>query len=140
MNTDNNTITRTLVPEDQRLDTTARLFDHHFPLAIEPTIYAFADRLSEGYRGGYWLFYTLSSGGFYMAPESDTPFQVTCDNGYEGELSADAFGITVCLYAYSHLSFHRDIWLSELCANHYHWLRECMLEHPEARVILAAVD
>ena len=64
-----------------------------------------ASRLSEDYGGGYWLFYTLDNGGFYMAPDSDGKFQVISPNGWEGFMSADAFGITVCLFAYSNLSF-----------------------------------
>ena len=40
-----------------------------------------------------------------MAPNEDRIFHVKCQNMYEGDLSADALGITSCLYAYSHLSF-----------------------------------
>ena len=35
-----------------------------------------------------------------MAPRSDTPFQVSCENGFEGELSGDALGdrrLPLCL-------------------------------------------
>jgi len=48
---------------------------------------------------GYWEMYVLSNGGFYMAPVLDGLYQVSCMNGYEGSLSADGLGITVCLYA-----------------------------------------
>jgi hypothetical protein len=95
--------------------------------------------MAEDYRGGYWDFYTLSNGGFYMAPSSDDRFHVTCDNQFEGDLSADALGITSCLYAYSHLSFSGGSFARE-CARHYHLLREYMLEHREVRKILAATD
>lgn len=64
-----------------------------------------------------------------MAPESDTPFQVSCMNGYEGTLSADALGITVCMYAYSQWSFSDIPELAEACAGQYHLLREYMFEH-----------
>ncbi len=73
-----------------------------------------------------------------MAPDTDVIFSVSSDNGYEGTMSADALGITACLYAYSHLSF--DPKLTEICAEHYHLLREFMLDHDEARSILAAID
>lgn len=82
--------------------------------------------------------FELTNGGFYMAPESDTPFHVTCMNSYEGTLSADAFGITVCLYAYSNLSFSPE--LSDVCAEQFHLLREYMFEHPECQAILSAID
>lgn len=54
-------------------------------------------------------------------------------------MSADALGITVCLYAYSHLSFGDDEF-SEICARQYHLLRDYVFNHPEARSILAAID
>ncbi len=103
----NNTqiITRQLVAEDQRTTVTADLFGVYFPLQLEPFVFSMASLLSEDYGGGYWVFYTLDNGGFYMAPDSDGQFQVISENGWEGFMSADAFGITVCLYAYSNLSF-----------------------------------
>ena len=63
-----------------------------------------------------------------------------CENGFEGTLSADAIGITACLYAYSHLSFTDSPDFAEKCAQQYHLLREFMLEHPEAKAILKAID
>ena len=66
-----NTITRQLVADDQRTNVTADLFGVYFPLQLEPFIFSMASRLSEDYGGGYWQFYTLDNGGFYMAPDSD---------------------------------------------------------------------
>ncbi len=73
-----------------------------------------------------------------MAPDTDNIFNICCDNGFEGTMSADDFGITACLYAYSHLSF--DPKLTEICARHYHLLRKFMLDHAEVRNILSATD
>ena len=75
MNTQNQ-LTRKLVPQNQRLAITEKLFGVHFPLALEPVIYTFTDKLAKDYLGGYWEFYTLSNGGFYMAPASDSTFHV----------------------------------------------------------------
>ncbi|MGJ0484802.1 MAG: antirestriction protein [Methylomicrobium sp.] len=133
-------ITRKVVPEHQRIHHTTDLFGLDFPLHVEPLIYNLTDHLAEAYKGGYWEFYALSNGGFYMALLSNTPFQVSCENGFGGELSADALGITVCLYAYSQLSFGAESRLATTCARQYHWLRDYMLEHPEARAILRAID
>ena len=132
-------VTRELVPEDQRLAITETLFGIHFPLQLEPVIYGITERMAEDYNGGYWDFYTLSNGGFYMALAEDKIFHVTCDNMFEGDLSADALGITACLYAYSHLSFSGGSFARE-CARQYHLLREYMFEHPEVRAILGATD
>ena len=134
------TITRQQVADKLRSKHTADLFGIRFPLNIEPAIYSIAGNIAAEYDGAYWEFYTLSNGGFYMAPSSDQHYQVSCDNGYEGKLSADAMGITACLYAYSHLSFSGNQAFAEICANHYHWLRAYMLEHKEASKILGAID
>jgi hypothetical protein len=132
-------VTRELVPESQRLAITEKLFGIHFPLRLEPVIYDITTRMAEDYDGGYWDFFTLSNGGFYMAPAEDRVYHVTCDNMFEGDLSADALGITACLYAYSNLSF-ADGRLARVCACHYHRLREYAMDHPEVRVILGATD
>jgi hypothetical protein len=74
-----------------------------------------------------------------MAPDTDEPFDVSCDNGFEGRMSPCAFGIAVCLYAFSHLSFAGDR-LAEICSTQFHLLREYALDHREAGAILAAID
>ena len=129
------TVLRTKVANHLRIQHTHDLFGINFPLSLEPLVYTFAGNLAEEYNGGYWEFYTLSNGGFYMAPDSDKQFKVCCENGYEGILSADSLGIVVCLYAYSHLSFTDEVFI-----NHYHWLREYMLDHNDAEDILRAID
>ena len=133
------TITCQQVADDQRINITADLFGVYFPLRLEPFVYAMTSKLSDDYGGGYWQFYALSNGGFYMAPDGDGRFQVVSENGFECFMSADALGITVCLYAYSHLSFGDDEF-SEICARQYHLLRDYVFNHPEARSILAAID
>lgn len=133
------TIQRKQIPVHKRVQHTADLFGLSFPMRLEPTVYHFASLLSEDYNGGYWEFYTLSNRGFYMVPQSETLYAVCCPNGYENQLSADVFGIIVCLYAYSNLSF-ADCPFAESCAHHYHRLRDFAMEHAEAGVILAAID
>ena len=150
-NTDDFTpITRQRIAD--RMDATHTLFGLHFPLRLEPTVFDMASMLSEQYQGGLWEFYALGNRGFYMAPcstphgqkpdlsvTSENGFAVTSENGFEGHMSGDALGITACLYAYSHLSFTQNS-LGELCAKHYHWLREYALDHSEAQAIFAAID
>jgi hypothetical protein len=133
-------VTRKLIPEDQRLSHTAKLFGAHFPMVIEPVVYGITGRMAEDYHGGYWHFYSLDNGGFYMAPDGDKVYQISCDNYFVGQLSPDALGITACLYAYSHCSFSKDKVFGRLMANHYHWLRAYMFEHPEVASILRAID
>ena len=54
-------------------------------------------------------------------------------------MSADALGVTACLFAFSYLSFGSGD-LAARCAEHYHLLREFALDHAELRAILAACD
>ena len=137
--TTQSTITRLRIPDGQRINHTATLFGAHFPFNLEPFVYGVTSKMVRDYHGGYWEFYTLSNGGFYMAPNTAKIFAVTCENGFEGTLSADALGITACLYAYSHLSFGEGEF-AETCAQQYHWLREYMFGHAEAWAILSAID
>ena len=51
--TDSPSITRQLVPEDQRLAVTAELFGVHFPLRMEPVVYEITERMAPAYQGGY---------------------------------------------------------------------------------------
>jgi hypothetical protein len=71
--------------------------------------------------------------------DSERGFEVSCENGFEGTLSADALGITACLYAFSHVSFGEGAF-AETCAEQYHLLREYTMDHPEVGAILAAID
>lgn len=133
-------VTRELVPDAQRSDYVGQLFGVHFSMRLEPVIYDITSSMATEYKGGYWEFYRLSNGGFYMAPDTEDSFKVACQNYYQGVLSADALGIVACLYAYSHLSFTPNEALGRMYARHYHLLREYMFEHPEVKEILGAID
>jgi hypothetical protein len=69
--------------ETERLNYTASHFGDNFPFRIEPFIYSMARNLSRDYQGGYWHMNELSNGGLFMFPASDTPFHVTCMNGFD---------------------------------------------------------
>ena len=133
------TIHRIQLNENERIDFPASIFGIHF-LRVESFIYNMAGSLSREYAGGYWEMYKLSNGGFYMAPDENTPFRVECMNGYSGILSADAFSLVCCLYSYSNLSFSSDPEFAETCAEHYHMLRDFALDHSEVKGIMAAID
>ena len=128
-----------VVPEAERMACVDKLFGISYVLKLEPAVFSMAERLASDYHGAYWQFNALSNGGFYMAPRSENLFAVSCENGYEGQMSADALGITACLYACSPLSFG-DGEFAQTCARHYHLLRDWAMAHVEARAILRAVD
>jgi hypothetical protein len=127
----------------QRIDDSQRMMalPRHFGerlLIFEGAVYDFMRRFAADYDGGYWQFYELSNGGFYMAPDGG-PFRILLDtNGYEGVMSADAAGITVCLFACSHLSFRYPE--DNVFSDHFHFLREFAAKHVEASAIFAAID
>jgi hypothetical protein len=133
------TIIRDIIPEDHRADFVDALFGIAYPLQLEPAVFAFASKLSPTYRGAYWSMYALSNGTRYMCPDDDDLVAVRCANGYDGSMTADAFGIVCVLYAFSHLSFG-DNAIARTYARHYHLLRDFAAEHEEAAAIFAAID
>jgi hypothetical protein len=131
-----------LVPENERMNVVARMFDLYYPLRLEPLVFQLAEQLSADYQGGGWTFYTFDETGFLMCPDTDQPFDVVCDNYYSGQVSAQAFGVIVSLYAFSLASFDAEHPSGQLCARLYHQLKDYILdqEHPEISSILAAID
>ena len=129
---------RQITDAKERLNFLPRHFARHM-LLVEDAVYAFMRHLVAQYTGGFWHYYELSNGGAYLAPEMGTE-KVTVSvegNGFSGEMSPEAAGITACLFALSHLSFQVR---TETISNHFYQLREFALEHPEGRAILQAID
>jgi Antirestriction protein len=131
-------ITATKVACNRRLSVLPLYFPNTF-LVVESLVYSFAEKLCSQYTGALWEFYELSNGGFYMAPvlqgvlEVDVPF----GNQYQGKMSADAFGITVCLFAYCYLLEQHP----ESDAGDFYWsLRDFASDHVEAAAIFSAID
>jgi len=120
----------------ERLECLPRHFGRH-QLIVEDAVYAFMRHLCAEYTGGFWHYFELSNGGFYMAPDGQRLKVRVSGNGFSGEMSAEAAGITACLFALSHLSFQIR---TEVISNHFYQLREFVLEHQERRAILAAID
>ena len=139
MNTSTTTVERVeawLVPEHARIGTLPRHFGMHM-LTVEGRIYNFLSQFCPSYDGGMWQFFELSNGGFYMSPPEDSYELTIHSNGFRGHMSADAAGITVCLFAFSHLSFE---YTTDIISRHYHWLLEYAKDHVEASAIFAAID
>jgi hypothetical protein len=94
-----NTISSHLVPESDRLAFVDKLFGINYVLKLEPAVFRFAEQLAApAYNGGYWQFFALSNGSFYMAPRSDTMFAVSCENGFEGNFRVTRLALRrVCM-------------------------------------------
>ena len=106
-------------------------------VTLEHTIYDMMRRMTDDYDGGLWIYYKLSNAGFYMAPDSVKSFQLSCENMFTHEVSADTAGIIACAMAYSHLSFLPS---GDCFATAYHRLSDYIFQHRDAGIIRAALD
>jgi hypothetical protein len=130
-------VTAKIVKGYRRMEMLPRYFEQ-LDLYVERGMFDRMRWLSDDYNGGYWEYYELSNGGFFMAPTRPEKLKIlVVTNYYEGTVSAEAAGIIACLFAYSEMSHvHR----SDNLAGHYHLLREYAFEHPEAEEIFAAIN
>lgn len=100
--------------------------------------FAYLEKLSDDYKGGYWEFYELSNGGWYTAPAGEQRYRMHWDeNYYEGEMSADAAGITASLYTLCELANRTE---QDHLIQAYHWLYEYAVQHPEWEQIGQAIN
>jgi len=128
----------TKIEGDARINALPKHFPQSF-LVVENVVYSFAKKLCSAYSGARWEFYEISNGGFFMTPalSAKLDVEVPFGNGYEGKMSADAFGVTVCLFAYSYMSEMHPI--SDF-AEYYWRLRDFAGNHAEAAAIFSAID
>ncbi len=137
--TDTNTaIVATVVPDDKRLSVLPDFFGFKLMLDAEALAFAYMTKLSVDYSGGYWHYYRLSNGGFYMAPAIDKPMRLEwAGNGYEGMMTADAAGIVATLFMVNHLAAKVQ---TDAMVDLYYKVRDFAADHPEAKAIFAAID
>ncbi|RKE23735.1 antirestriction protein [Paraburkholderia sp. BL23I1N1] len=132
-----NRIASAVVPDELRLNVLPRFLGRHY-LTGESLVYDWAARLCRTYQGGLWHFFTLSNGGFYMAPADSARVHVRWHlNGYSDMMGADAFGIVTTLFALCHLAENT---LDDTVIGRYHQSREFATQHMEAANILRAID
>lgn len=130
-------ITVTRVPEQERMEILPRYFGRHM-IRAEVAVYTAMEALCDAYHGGFWDYFELSNGAFYMAPRLEGPLQIACEsNGYAGEMSADAAGIVASLFALNAMTWTtEDARFGQL----YYGLLDFVDHHPEAAAIFAAID
>ncbi len=140
-NTPELTMTATVVEDEQRIG----FWPQHFGsiphwITLEPRIFAWMDRLCTDYHGGIWLFSTLSNGGAFIAPETESDEKWTLFNSMNGngaELTGEAAGIVSCLMTYSHHACRTEC---DAMTEHYYRLRDYALNHPECSTIMHLID
>ncbi len=105
---------------------------------FESIAFSFMDDFWSEYNGGYWEFFNLDNGGFYLQLQTDLPLlKMGFPNLYENALSPEVAGIVITLYALSHLSFEAQ---AACVSEQYHLLRDYALDHPHAGQIFQAID
>lgn len=133
-------ITRTECPEDKRLNFLPRHIgeDSGQFLHYEHLTFSFLEKASPDYGGGFWSFYNLSNGGFYMAPALERPLRIIWeDNYFDSEMSPDAAGICVSLMAQNAFAWEIDI---DRFGEKFHALRDYAAQHEEAHLIYSFID
>ena len=131
------TIKKTLVPENQRLGFLLQKLGKDC-LLFEINVYAQMDWLCPEYKGGYWQFYNLSNGGFYMALEREEPLRVVFPNNYFDEpMSTDAASIAANLFALNGLCWKAG---NAHLSDAYYALRDYGAAHKEGARIMRVID
>jgi hypothetical protein len=110
-----------------------------YVIAVEAMVQLFTSKLVPEYRSGRWQYYELSNGGFYMAPDIQPSRVYVESNGFEGQMSAEAIGIIVCLFSFSLGVFRFLDDPEEIFARHHDWLRDFARLHSESALIFAAL-
>jgi hypothetical protein len=137
MKTETQSIEKTLVPANERLDFLPHFTGNHF-MTYESMIYTKMGEFAPEYNGGFWDYYTLSNGGFFMSLDEDKRFSVDCaSNYYQGEMSAEALSIGVNLLVQNAFAWQID---SEKFSEAFHRLRYFAIEHKECSEIMGFIN
>lgn len=137
------TIEVSLVEDEKRMAFLPAMFGPRNMMRGEGLVYGWMRRLSSEYNGGFWNFYRLSNGGFYLAPTGESLVKLSVwGNGFDGTMSPTAAGIVASLFALGQLANEIDGKgeTADEIINHYHLLRAYAGEHPEGGKILGAID
>lgn len=113
-------------------------------IAFENAVFNTMGKLCSEYNGGFWKFYNLSNGSFYMQPPKS--YELCSPNGFMDEVTAQEAGIIVTIMMLSEFSFYtHEKGLNEDCeriSNYFHQLRDFIFTLPEdsQSKIFCAID
>ena len=126
---------------EQRLDFLPQYLGNAH-LEFQNSAYFFAQRLIEGYDGGYWEFYHLSNGGFLMEWNNSNNMTINSPNGSHAEVDTETASTILNLMVLSELSFSLlvDADTLDKVVHCFHALREFALNHPNSATILKLID
>ena len=109
---------------------------------FETLVYEWMTRLDEEYTGGYWEFYELDNGGFFLAPSEERDYKLYSINYNEKVVSNIAAGITVTLFALNSLMVINNISdsMQSQLVDKYYALRDFAANCDEAAKIFSLID
>jgi len=130
-------VTAKLMPQKARMRLMHELFHKHF-ITVENLIYMNMVRVCPHYECGEWAFYSLSNGGFYMAPlAAPSWFVVYAAKEYQGSFLANPTGMLVTSMALSQLTCWRDgEYMTEMAFR----LRDFIKLQPDAERLCELLD
>jgi hypothetical protein len=136
--------TAKIVPANRLMRTLPKYFPGIY-LHVEHQIYNTMSMLCPAYRGGFWNFHETSNGGFFMSPDRKDNLLLSVPlNQSEEEVSPEAAGVTVCIFAYSILG--ESLWTAgrqksaENLYTQVDRLKDYADRHPEGRKIFRLID
>lgn len=139
------------VPEEERGEFLPKNFGISLMLQAESMIFDFMKKNIPDYTGGYYEFYKLSNGGFYMAI-NDESVNIKTYN-LNDTISGDAAGIIATIFTIGSLLFEDNLDIIfnfnklnknpinfESLQNNYYNLLDYAYEHPEWEKIQKIID
>lgn len=137
-------VTATEVADALRLDFLPFYFGARFMAIGEGMVYERMGSLCAQYKGASWKFYSLSNGGFYMAPSLPGPMDLAWhENHSSATVQPDAAGIIATLFVLSNLAcalHDRPGNFGDHFTEAFHNLRDFAKDHAEAQAIFRIID
>lgn len=107
-------------------------------LGFEQRLFNVANFLCPAYDGDHWKGKIIKAELGFAMPTHKTHYQIYVQgNGFEGQMSAEAFGLTVTLFTLCHLA---EVTQSEACITLYHRVLNTIITSDEATLVWAAID
>ena len=130
-----------VVPDNNRI----KFLPKHvglFMTRFETSIYNWMSRLDNEYNGGYWEFYELDNGGFFLAPSEDRDYKLCSINHNEEVISNISAGIVVTMFALGSLMFMDNIHdnMQSPLVDKYYALKDFAADCDEAKEIFSLID
>jgi hypothetical protein len=129
-------ITATLVADPARSLQYLPCHAGEYGIVLEDAIFSAMRSVAPDYEGGAWHSFTLSNGGYYMAPDAFARYRLSYEGLFDYEVSADTAGIIATATAYRRLSALPE---SATFGAAYKLLAAFIYQHKDVGIIRAAL-